>query len=323
MAKSLGGGFPMGAFWVRTQHADLLGAGSHGTTFGGTPLGCAVALKICEIIERDSLAENARALGDYLKSELNRLAQEMPHLIRSVRGLGLMLGFELAEKESIPAFSKSDKAASIQFVNRLHNAGLLVIPSGTQVIRSWFPALNPTCRQADEGLEIHSRDTAGDRVSRVLQGVLVFVVIEQVAGMGAFGGLVDLGPGELSGLAGHSRRGRDPSPISALESVPDSSGRAFPDSGGGRSLHLCESAAGRLGARRLPFLPESLRPTRASGPRIHPGHPHPEILVRRLSLRGTALFILTVSVCLAFSACYEFIEWWTALATGEGASAFL
>ncbi len=153
MAKSLGGGFPMGAFWVRTQHADLLGAGSHGTTFGGTPLGCAVALKICEIIERDRLAENARALGDHLKSELNRLAQEMPHLIRSVRGLGLMLGFELAEKESIPAFSKSDKAASIQFVNRLHNAGLLVIPSGTQVIRL-LPALNLTRRQADEGLEI-------------------------------------------------------------------------------------------------------------------------------------------------------------------------
>src|SRR5205085_7572353 len=57
MAKSLGGGFPIGAFWVREQYADLLSAGSHATTFGGNPLGCAVALKVLEIIERDQLAD--------------------------------------------------------------------------------------------------------------------------------------------------------------------------------------------------------------------------------------------------------------------------
>src|SRR6185503_16456134 len=50
MAKSLGGAFPIGAFWARQPYGDLLGAGSHGTTFGGSPLGCAVALKILEII---------------------------------------------------------------------------------------------------------------------------------------------------------------------------------------------------------------------------------------------------------------------------------
>ena len=54
MAKSLGGGVPMGAFWVRQPYADLLGAGTHGTTYGGTPLACAVALKILEVIRRDS-----------------------------------------------------------------------------------------------------------------------------------------------------------------------------------------------------------------------------------------------------------------------------
>ena len=51
MAKSLGGGFPIGAFWVRTPYADLLNAGSHGATFGGSPLGCAVALKVLEVIK--------------------------------------------------------------------------------------------------------------------------------------------------------------------------------------------------------------------------------------------------------------------------------
>src|ERR1051326_5269097 len=48
MAKSIGGGFPMGAFWVRAPYADLLGAGSHGSTYGGSPLACSVALKVLE-----------------------------------------------------------------------------------------------------------------------------------------------------------------------------------------------------------------------------------------------------------------------------------
>ena len=126
MAKSLGGGFPIGAFWVRAPFADVLGAGTHGTTFGGTPLGCAVALKILEVIERDKLADNARVLGGWLKAELERLAGAYPHVVRNVRGLGFMLGFELMEK--IPAFANSDKSAAMQLVNRLHDAGLLTIP---------------------------------------------------------------------------------------------------------------------------------------------------------------------------------------------------
>ena len=54
MAKSLGGGFPIGAFWVRSPYQDLLSAGTHGTTYGGTPLACAVALKILEVIEQEN-----------------------------------------------------------------------------------------------------------------------------------------------------------------------------------------------------------------------------------------------------------------------------
>ncbi|MEO6183547.1 MAG: aminotransferase class III-fold pyridoxal phosphate-dependent enzyme, partial [Verrucomicrobiota bacterium] len=58
MAKSLGAGFPIGAFWVRQPFADLLSAGSHGSTYGGGPLACAVALKVFEVIQREKLAEN-------------------------------------------------------------------------------------------------------------------------------------------------------------------------------------------------------------------------------------------------------------------------
>lgn len=151
MAKSLGGGFPIGAFWVREAHADLLGAGTHGTTFGGTPLGCAVALKIMEVIERDRLADNARALGGWLKAELERIAGAYPHVVTHVRGLGFMLGFELAEKEKIPAFAGSEKSAAMQLVNRLHDAGLLTIPAGNQVVRL-LPAMNLQRAEAEEGI---------------------------------------------------------------------------------------------------------------------------------------------------------------------------
>ena len=153
MAKSLGGGIPMGAFWVRAPWADLLGPGTHATTFGGTPLACAVALRILEVIEREHLADNARDTGEFLKNELQRLALAYPQVLKGARGLGFMIGLELAAKEQIPAFASSDKSAAIQFVNRLHEAGALTIPSGAQVVRL-LPALNLTRRQAEDGIEL-------------------------------------------------------------------------------------------------------------------------------------------------------------------------
>ena len=153
MAKSLGNGFPIGAFWIREPHADLLGAGTHGTTYGGNLLGCAVALKVFEIIERDGLADNARKLGEFFRSGIAALAQKYPGVVKGPRGLGLMIGIELAEKEQIPAFAASDKAAATQFVNKLHEAGLLTIPAGTQIVRL-LPALNLTRAEAEEGLKI-------------------------------------------------------------------------------------------------------------------------------------------------------------------------
>ncbi|MDD5139244.1 MAG: acetylornithine transaminase [Verrucomicrobiales bacterium] len=149
MAKSLGGGFPIGAFWVRAPFADLLGAGTHGTTYGGTPLACAVALKILEVIEQENLAEQARKLGAWLKSELERLAKTCPTVVKSARGMGFILGIELAEK--IPAFAASDKPAAIQFANRLHAAGVLTIPAGTHIVRL-LPPLNLKPQEAGEGI---------------------------------------------------------------------------------------------------------------------------------------------------------------------------
>jgi acetylornithine aminotransferase/acetylornithine/N-succinyldiaminopimelate aminotransferase len=151
MAKSLGGGFPIGAFWVRAPFADLLGPGTHATTFGGTPLACAVALKVLEVIERERLDENVRKLGEWFKRELERLAKNYPQVVKRARGLGFMLGLELVEKEKNPKFAASDKTAALQFVNRLHQLGVMTIPAGTQIVRL-LPPLNLKPQEAGEGI---------------------------------------------------------------------------------------------------------------------------------------------------------------------------
>ncbi|HZE13439.1 MAG TPA: aspartate aminotransferase family protein [Chthoniobacterales bacterium] len=149
MAKSLGGGFPIGAFWVRDKFAEVLSAGSHATTFGGNPLGCAVALKVLEVIERDQLADNAREIGRFMIDELQRLIRKFPSVLKEVRGFGLMIGLEF--RADAPGFRGQEKAPALHAVERLHAAGVLTIPAGTAVIRL-LPALNIARSEAVEGL---------------------------------------------------------------------------------------------------------------------------------------------------------------------------
>ncbi|HMG03863.1 MAG TPA: aminotransferase class III-fold pyridoxal phosphate-dependent enzyme, partial [Chthoniobacterales bacterium] len=149
MANSLGGGFPIGAFWVRERYADLLSPGTDASIFGGSPLGCAVALKILEIIERDQLADHARQLGDFIKAELQRLIRKFPSVLKEVRGLGLMVGLEF--RDDAPGLSRSEKAPARQVAERLHAAGVLTIPAANSVIRI-LPPLNLTQAEAIEGL---------------------------------------------------------------------------------------------------------------------------------------------------------------------------
>ena len=142
MAKSLGGGFPMGAFWVREKFANVLSAGTHASTFGGTPLACAVALKIFDVIERDNLAGNARDTGDFLLRELQKVQQRLPKVVKIVRGLGLMIGIEFQ-----PQFK------AVEIVKELHQRNLLSVPAGNSVARL-LPALNLSRGEAEEGLRI-------------------------------------------------------------------------------------------------------------------------------------------------------------------------
>ncbi len=94
LAKSLGGGFPIGAMVAKKEIADLLPPGTHATTFGGGPLACSAALAVFEAIDKEKLIANCVITGSYLFKKLHELKKRHP-MVREVRGMGLMAGIEL------------------------------------------------------------------------------------------------------------------------------------------------------------------------------------------------------------------------------------
>ncbi len=94
LAKSLGGGFPIGALVAGSKVADTLGPGTHGTTFGGSPLASAAALAVFEAIEKGKMLKNASAMGAHLLKKLGELKKKH-RIIKEVRGIALMAGIEL------------------------------------------------------------------------------------------------------------------------------------------------------------------------------------------------------------------------------------
>src|SRR5215212_5838784 len=100
MAKGLGGGFPIGAMWVRERYADLFHPGNHGTTFGGTPLACAAALAVLDVIEKDNLMEKVRTQSVAWHAALMQLVADFPKHIASVRGFGYLVGVQMKRDPS-------------------------------------------------------------------------------------------------------------------------------------------------------------------------------------------------------------------------------
>ena len=155
-AKGIAGGVPLGAFWAGTRAAgsvplcDLLGPGTHGTTYGGNPLAAAAGLAVLTEIGRSGLLENARELGAHLIRELE--AMGLP-AIRLVRGVGLMIGIELND---LPSSFGGEGLPSIRATKALMAEGLLVIPSGERTIRL-LPPLTINGVEADEALVILRR----------------------------------------------------------------------------------------------------------------------------------------------------------------------
>jgi acetylornithine/N-succinyldiaminopimelate aminotransferase len=94
VAKGLGGGFPIGACMSFGSATDLLGPGSHGSTFGGNPVAAAAGLAVLDTIEREGLLENAGKVGDQIRGDVQSVGHP---LIANVRGRGLLLAIELSE----------------------------------------------------------------------------------------------------------------------------------------------------------------------------------------------------------------------------------
>jgi acetylornithine/N-succinyldiaminopimelate aminotransferase len=128
VAKGIGGGFPLGAVLASEHAAKGMTAGTHGSTYGGNPLGCAVGAKVTEIISDPAfLAEVARK-GALFRQGLESLIARHPKVFEGVRGEGLMLGLKC-------------KPAPVDVVKAGYGVGLLVIAAADNVVRL-LPALN-------------------------------------------------------------------------------------------------------------------------------------------------------------------------------------
>jgi acetylornithine/N-succinyldiaminopimelate aminotransferase len=130
VAKGIGGGFPLGAVLATENAASGMTAGTHGSTYGGNPLGCAVGAAVIETIaDPDFLADVSRRAGA-LRQSLEGLIAQHPDVFESVRGTGLMLGLKC-------------KATNIDVVNAGYDNQVITVPAADNVIRL-LPALNIT-----------------------------------------------------------------------------------------------------------------------------------------------------------------------------------
>ena len=96
LAKGLGNGLPIGAMLAVDEVAQAFTPGSHASTFGGTPLVCSAAIEVLKTLTEDEIIlDNCVRMGKYIMEELRGLREKYPHIIKDVRGKGLMIGMEL------------------------------------------------------------------------------------------------------------------------------------------------------------------------------------------------------------------------------------
>jgi acetylornithine/succinyldiaminopimelate/putrescine aminotransferase len=151
----MGGGVPIGAFWLSDRAIDdegtalssLMGPGSHGSTYGGNPLVCAASLAVLHEIREKELAQNAILMEVRIRETIT--SWKLP-VITAIRGSGLLLGIGL-DPELIP--TPEGKTPALVVVNQLMERGLLIPPAGPNTIRL-LPPLNVTAMEIDEALAI-------------------------------------------------------------------------------------------------------------------------------------------------------------------------
>ncbi|MFP4029328.1 MAG: aspartate aminotransferase family protein [Candidatus Brocadiia bacterium] len=139
LAKALGGGFPIGAFAAKPEIADHLVPGTHASTFGGNPLGCAAAIAVFDLIEEENLLEQGLKTSAYVLGRLEQIARECP-IVEEVRGIGLMIGVEL---------DRPGKAIFEYCLDRF-----VRINCTHDTVLRMLPALNIGRAELDEGLQV-------------------------------------------------------------------------------------------------------------------------------------------------------------------------
>jgi len=145
LAKTMGGGFPVGAMVARADIADLMVPGTHASTFGGGPLACASSLAVLDMIEKKNLLARTRRTGAFLQRRLERLKKTFSCIVR-VKGMGLMLGLEL------------DRPGA-DLVTICRNNGLLINCTHQTIIRV-MPAITVTRREINDGLAVLEKSIA-------------------------------------------------------------------------------------------------------------------------------------------------------------------
>lgn len=140
MAKGLGGGFPMGAAWVREGYHELFQAGSHGTTFGGSPLACAAAHAVLDVMEAENLLDRVTVQSAPWHEALRDLVAKHPDYLTGVRGIGYHTAL-IFRDDPLP------------WMVRFREYGLLTVRGGTDGIRL-MPPLNVTSAELEACVEI-------------------------------------------------------------------------------------------------------------------------------------------------------------------------
>ncbi len=153
-AKGMGGGFPIGAFWIsdrlidsHTTLSSQLGPKTHGSTYGGNPLACAASLAVLKVIKNAKLSSNAVAREIQIRQTIEEWND--PAIIE-LRGKGLLLGFAInADALRIP----DDQTPALALVLKLTELGMLTVPAGTKILR-WLPPLNVSEEEVIKALDI-------------------------------------------------------------------------------------------------------------------------------------------------------------------------
>ena len=138
MAKGLGGGVPIGAVMANTTCDEVLGPGTHATTFGGTPMCCASANAVLSEVTKPEFLQAVQEKGKYLEDKIMAMGSDK---VKGVRGLGLMVGIVVGAEQRA------------EIVAEIMDKGVLVLTAGTNVIRL-LPPLTISYEEMDEALAV-------------------------------------------------------------------------------------------------------------------------------------------------------------------------